>query len=1040
MTIIDDYLELQEQYAAKYGENTIVLMQIGHFYEAYAIDNEVEKTNSENVYRLSDILNIQLTRKNKSIVQNSRGNPIMIGVNQFSIDKYITLLLNSNYTTIIVDQVTEPPDPQRKVTGIFSPGTNVLHNNKGDSNNLSTIYINIFRDLKNYRNVMTVGVSAVDLSTGKSTIFETYSDTSDLNLALDETFRFIQTFDPKELVVLINDETNENAVSNDYIYNYLDLGSRVTHFNREIDKKLFKNSYQTDFLKKIFPKHGLLSIFEYLNLERIPAASISFIYLLEFAYDHNENIVRKLEKPEIWSENRHLVLTNNTINQLDLVPHSSKVEMNGMGKYNSLFSIVNNTSTTMGKRLLKDRLLNPIVIVNELNHRYEQVETLIENNYYKDIEKSLVKIMDIERLHRKMALGVLNPSDFASLDVSYDSVLEVIDFIYKNPQIRDKLKTIFPDEKTLSNFNMFIQKYKENFDLEEIMKYHLDKITGTFFNSGICSKIDSLSSRISEIREIYSNVIKKFSKLIDENAENFLKLEHNERDGYFISITSKRAGILKTRFSNMKKKPIKITEEFSLKPEDITFKIVNKSGCRLANDTLKKMSHELSSLLIKLGVITRDLYLEKLRLFEENYGETIKTVTKFISEIDVVKSNAKTACLYGYKRPRIIEHENSTLEFKSLRHPIIERIRTDIPYVPNDICFNSSDSKGILLFGTNAAGKSSLMKSIGLNIIMAQVGMFVAAESLEYKPYHYLFSRIQNNDNIFKGESSFAVEMSELRCILKRSNNNSLILGDELCSGTESISAQSIFAASVVKLIERGAHFIFATHLHDLCGLEQIKSCQENGLQVYHLKVIFDPETGKLVYDRKLAEGSGEAIYGLEVCKSLDMDDDFLALANKIRRKITGVDEVILKDKVSKYNAEVYVDKCAVCVNVDAEDVHHINFQCNADKNNIIDGYIQKDVKSNLVPLCKECHIRVHNKDLVISGWVQTGDGIVLDYNYVEETEIKRRKKYNDDEVRKILELRDSNYKMKMACIKLEKEHKIKISQGTLSKIWKNKY
>ena len=148
MTIIDDYLELQEQYVAKYGQNTIVLMQIGHFYEAYAIDNDKEKTNSDNIYRLSDILNIQLTRKNKSIVQNSRGNPLMIGVNQFSIDKYITLLLNSNYTTIIVDQVTDPPEPKRKVTGIFSPGTNVLHNNKGDSNNLSTIYINIFRDLK----------------------------------------------------------------------------------------------------------------------------------------------------------------------------------------------------------------------------------------------------------------------------------------------------------------------------------------------------------------------------------------------------------------------------------------------------------------------------------------------------------------------------------------------------------------------------------------------------------------------------------------------------------------------------------------------------------------------------------------------------------------------------------------------------------------------------------------------------------------------------------------------------------------------------
>ena len=1046
MTIIDDYLELQEEYVAKYGENTIVLMQIGHFYEAYAIDNSEEKTNSENVYRISDILNIQLTRKNKSIIENSRGNPIMIGVNLFSIDKYITLLLNSNYTTVIVDQVTEPPDPQRKVTGVFSPGTNVLHNNKGETNNLTTIYINIFSDLKKYKDVMTIGISAVDLTTGKSTIFETYSDANDINLALDEAYRFIQTFDPREIVVLINDETShETKITNDFIYNYLDLSNRVAHFKREIDKRFFKNSYQSDFLLKLFPKHGLLSIFEYLDLERMPAATVAFIYLLDFAYDHNETIVRKLEKPETWSENRHLILTNNTINQLDLVPHFSKIESNGMGKYNSLYSIVNNTSTTMGKRLLKERLLNPIVVESDLNKRYDQVESLIENNFYKEIETHLVKIMDIERLHRKMSLGVLNPSDFAALDVSYEYVVEVLNLIKNNENIRSKIRDIFPSDECIQSFYNYISLYRGDLNLNEMMKYHLDKITDTFFNSGISSKIDSLSCRINEIRDIYKGIVRKFSKLIDENAENFLKLEHNDRDGYFISITLKRSQILKSKFNNMKKKPIKITDGFTISPNDITFKTVNKTGVRIAHDELKKMSNELTSLLLKIGSITRDLYLEKIKMYDDNYSDTLKNITKFISEIDVVKSNAKTACLYGYTRPIITTDGGlSNIEFKSIRHPIIERIRTDIPYVPNDVCFNNEDSKGILLFGTNAAGKSSLMKSIGLNIIMAQSGMFVAAETLTYKPYHYLFSRIQNNDNIFKGESSFAVEMAELRCILKRSNNRSLVLGDELCSGTESISAQSIFAASVVNLLNRGAHFIFATHLHDLCGLSEIKDCVNDGLKIFHLKVIFDKEKGKLVYDRKLAEGSGEAIYGLEVCKSLDMDEEFLSMANKIRRKITGIDEQILKDKVSKYNSEVYVDKCAVCKDIDAEDVHHINFQCNANENKIIDGYIQKDVKSNLVPLCKSCHIRVHNSDLTINGWIQTGEGIQLDYSFKTKEEIegsvKRRKKYSDTEIARIKEMSDSNFTLKMASIKLEKDHGIKISSNTISKIWKNNY
>ena len=152
----------------------------------------------------------------------------------------------------------------------------------------------------------------------------------------------------------------------------------------------------------------------------------------------------------------------------------------------------------------------------------------------------------------------------------------------------------------------------------------------------------------------------------------------------------------------------------------------------------------------------------------------------------------------------------------------------------------------MLLFGTNASGKSSLMKAIGLNVIMAQCGFFVAATKLVYRPYHHIFSRINNNDNIFKGESSFAVEMSELRSILKRANNQSLILGDELCSGTESISALSIFSASVIKLHERKSSFIFATHLHELCNIQKINELNGKGIRMCHLKVIYDPKTGKL--------------------------------------------------------------------------------------------------------------------------------------------------------------------------------------------------
>ena len=132
----------------------------------------------------------------------------------------------------------------------------------------------------------------------------------------------------------------------------------------------------------------------------------------------------------------------------------------------------------------------------------------------------------------------------------------------------------------------------------------------------------------------------------------------------------------------------------------------------------------------------------------------------------------------------------------------------------NDICFNNSDSKGVLLFGTNAAGKSSLMKAVGLNVILAQAGFYVACSEFQIKPYTQIFTRILNNDNIFKRQSSFAVEMSELRSILKRSDNKSLVLGDEVCSGTETTSALSIVSASLKTLSDIKCSFIFTSHLH----------------------------------------------------------------------------------------------------------------------------------------------------------------------------------------------------------------------------------
>ena len=159
---------------------------------------------------------------------------------------------------------------------------------------------------------------------------------------------------------------------------------------------------------------------------------------------------------------------------------------------------------------------------------------------------------------------------------------------------------------------------------------------------------------------------------------------------------------------------------------------------------------------------------------------------------------------------------------------------------------------------------------------MAQAGFYVPCSSFEYYPYTQLFTRILNNDNLFTGQSSFAIEMSELRSILLRANKNSLVLGDELCSGTENISAISIVSAGLKTLSDIKCSFIFTSHLHQLMNLSLIQQIQN--LKIYHLKIVYDQEKDILIYDRKLENGSGPAIYGLEVCKAMDLGNEFISL------------------------------------------------------------------------------------------------------------------------------------------------------------------
>jgi DNA mismatch repair protein MutS len=363
---------------------------------------------------------------------------------------------------------------------------------------------------------------------------------------------------------------------------------------------------------------------------------------------------------------------------------------------------------------------------------------------------------------------------------------------------------------------------------------------------------------------------------------------------------------------------------------------------------------------------------------------------------------------YAYCRPSfstVGAGAASHLKATQLRHPMIERFLTDVAYVPNDVLLGSNvtlgnSPQGWLLYGMNAAGKSSLMKAIGLAVVMAQAGMYVAAEAFECTPFKHLFTRITASDNIYRGMSTFVVEMTELRNILQRADDRSLVLGDELCAGTEALSGLAIVSAGISELLKRSSTFVFATHLHDLVDIDVVKEALEAGkvrachlhvevMEVKEVKAEVDGRSNSaleacaLVYDRTLREGIGHKTYGLEVCKGLGLPDSFIKQADAIRRTLMDVDASVVPSKGSRYNARVSSKTCGLC-GQPATEVHHIQPQKTADARGF-HGHVHKNHGSNLVALCEACHLKQHKSEgpkgegaNTITGYTKTTKGRVL--------------------------------------------------------------
>ncbi len=955
------YFDLQRYYEKKYGSDTLVLMEIGSFFEVYEVNNETEQIGKAK--EISELLNIQLTRKNKSILENSAQNPLLAGVPSVSLERYLNRIIQSKrYTVVIVRQRGEPPKVSRYVANIISPGTNFDYLQEPSENNIASLII------EQTNGIYSVGYSAIDVSTGKTMVNEIHSTSEDKTFALDEVFTLLQTYQTSEVLLTFADE----KIDKEWVLSYFEIpGNYHYSFNR----CRLRIAYQNELFARIYHIRSFLSPIEYLDLERYPYASESLALLCDFIIEHDPSLIEKMYKPRFLTADRFVYLGNNALEQLGIISRNSNEK--------SLLSLIDQTSTAIGKRVLKERLLNPICDLKLLNERYDLSEKLLEK--YQTFENLLKQIYDLERILRRIKLKKLHPFELNYLFTSLESVLAILH--------EEQKEGIAVDRSMVDETADFIHHLSHTFDLDLCARVSKNQISENFFYEGIYPAIDMLVHEQKMQLYKVETIAKHINSLFGNSGSEYAAVGYLESEGYFITMTKNRYALIE---EELHKSFITVGDHHYFF-KDFTIKKL-KNSVKITSTLFEEISSAYIANQVKMIALVKKRYEESLEEIEERYALQLEQIISHIGVLDVAISNAKCAKLYRYTRPELLEKsKNPFFEAVGLRHPIIESREENGIYIPNDLFLGkepeaydgdhitlqaaeSDEVRGVLLYGINSSGKSSLMKATGIAVIMAQAGFFVPATQLRFTMFDKLFTRIVSRDNLYKGLSTFAIEMLELKNIFNRANRQSLILGDEICHGTETESALAIVASAVMRLHDLGAFFIFATHLHQLTGLDEIKKL--DAIIFLHLGVQYDEVHDTLIYNRKLEPGSGSSLYGLEFAKSLHMDTTFIQQAYELRKKMSGSYselELLKKQKRSKYNKSMFLTKCALC-NKPVEDVHHIKAQMLSDTEGNIDHFHQNH-RYNLIPLCKEHHKKVHEGKIFISGFVMSEEGLKLHFS-----------------------------------------------------------
>ena len=657
------------------------------------------------------------------------------------------------------------------------------------------------------------------------------------------------------------------------------------------------------------------------------------------------------------------------MNQLDILSKTVKTSKNNI---DSLESVLDMTFTAMGKRYLQNILVNPMTDVDYMKKSYERINVLKTDDVFREKIITMLKgLPDLERLQRRLLLNIIKPQDFSKLFKSYAKVIQLYSLLYKCKH--ECFKDLLFERKIAEEFNKCTSMVYKSIDLDKLEVSQIDN-DGKIMKFKECPIYQTANS---EMKKCYMTITLDMKRinLIIEHLNGFLpkgewikfkelpksakdKEDAENEDNWLITTTSKSMMLR----SKIKQINVEICGE-------LHFTNV-KNNAFIHSNVIDELCDRINTNSEKLKQEAYKFYTNLLKTVSKEYNFHSK-IDDFASKVDFYMNGARVATKYKHFMPTIDnEAKCSFFCAKDLRHPFAEHI-IDFEYIPNDIYINQ-DTRGMLIYGTNSSGKSTLTKSVGLNIILAQMGYYTAG-NVTFKPYSKIITRLSGNDDIVNGKSSFIIEMLELKTILKEADENTLVLGDELCRGPEISSATGLTIATICQLVDRKSSFLFSSHQHHLTTNKYMKNIPEKTLRICHLSMEYNVEKDQRIYNRKLQDGQGSTIYGIEVAKSLKLDSEFINLANKIRKELSGQNTEILSTKKSNYTSKLYMDSCAFCgTSGKGLHSHHIAPQKESDSDGFIKHY-HKDKLFNLLVLCEGCHEHLHktNKKLLMQQTLQ---------------------------------------------------------------------